>query len=209
MIAVLFATNREARPFLTLVGAEPLEAQPFAVYKSPAYSRLRIVISRMGKIAAATACQAMILRQGATRIVNPGACGALRDTPELAVGQLVRISEASEGDHEIFGKRVAPVPCGAGLGAALPPARLVTSDRPVFDPVRRAEYAQFGDVVDMEGAAVARAAALYGVPCDLIKGITDTALHLEREMLLRNLDTVCERLALFLRDALSEWEHGQ
>jgi adenosylhomocysteine nucleosidase len=206
MITVLFATNREARPFLALVGAEPLAFQPFAVYQSPAYSRLRIVISRMGKIAAATACQAMILCQGATRIVNPGACGALRDAPELAVGNLVRISEASEGDHEIFGKRVAPVPCGAGLGADLPPARLVTSDRPVFDPVRRAEYAQFGDVVDMEGAAVARAAALYQVPCDLIKGITDTALHLERAMLLRNLDTVCERIALFLKAALSEWE---
>jgi adenosylhomocysteine nucleosidase len=206
MIAVLFATNREARPFLALVGAEFLEAQPFAVYKSSAYPRLRIVISRMGKIAAGTACQAMILKHGATHVVNPGACGALRDAPELAVGNLVRISEAAEGDHEIFGKRVAPVACGNHLLAALPPARLVTADRPVFDTQRRAEYAQFGDVVDMEGAAVARVAALYQVPCDLIKGITDTAQHLERDTLLRNLDAVCARIALVLNAALSEWK---
>jgi adenosylhomocysteine nucleosidase len=208
MMTVLFATNREARPFLALVGAESVEAQPFVVYKSLAYPRLRIAISRMGKVAAATACQAMILRHGATHIVNPGACGALRDAPELTVGSIVRISEASEGDHEIFGKRVAPVPCGSGLGAALPQARLVTNDRPVFDDQRRAECAQFGDVVDMEGAAVARTAALYGVPCDLIKGITDTAQHLERDTLLRNLDAVCERIALFLKDTLFEWENG-
>ncbi len=204
MITILFATNREARPFLALVGAAPAETVPFAVYRSAAHPRLQIVVSRMGKIAAATACQAMILMHGATHIVNPGACGALRDAPELAVGNLVRISEASEGDHEIFGKRVPPVACGTGLGSALPAARLVTNDRPVFDALRRDEYAQYGDVVDMEGAAVARMAALYGVPCDLIKGITDTAQHLERDTLLRNLDAVCERIALFLKDSLPE-----
>jgi nucleoside phosphorylase len=208
MIAMLFATNREARPFLALVGAEIIESQPFAVYQSAAHPRLRIVVSRMGKVAAATACQAMILGHHATHIVNAGACGALRDAPELAVGQMVHITDAVEGDHEVFGKRVAPVACNVSVGAALPPARLVTSDRPVFDAQRRAAYALFGDVVDMEGAAVARVASLYRVPCELIKGITDNAQHLERDTLLANLDMVCDQLALFLLKALSVWDHA-
>ncbi|MFZ1986591.1 MAG: hypothetical protein WAU91_19435 [Desulfatitalea sp.] len=208
MIAVLFATNREARPFLTLVGAEIIESQPFAVFQSAAHPRLRIVISRMGKVAAATACQAMILVHHATHIINAGACGALRDAPELAVGQMVHITDAVEGDHEVFGKRVAPVACNVRVGAGLPPARLVTSDRPVFDAQRRAAYALFGDVVDMEGAAVARVASLYQRPCDLIKGVTDSALHLERDTLLANLDMVCDKLALFLLNALCAWDHA-
>jgi nucleoside phosphorylase len=198
MIALIFATQQEARPFLALSQAEPCAAQPFQRFQTPLRPGLQIVISRIGKVAAAAACQAMIATHGAQRIVNAGACGLLADSLGLSVGQLVRITTAQEGDHEVFGKRPAPVPCENQIGADLPPTRLVTCDRPVFDHHRRNACSRLGDVVDMEGAAIARVATLNQIPCDMIKGISDIAGPTDRKTLLANLDWVSEVLGKWL-----------
>jgi adenosylhomocysteine nucleosidase len=204
MIALVFATVQEARPFLMAAQAQIIHPEPFAVYRSDLRSDLRVVVSGMGKVAAAAAAQAMILTGDVARLINAGACGALRDTRELAIGNLVRISEAVEGDHDIFGKRLKPVPCSAEEFLDLPAMRLVTSDRPVFDTTIRAAFSQFGDVVDMEGAAVARIARYYRLPCTLIKGISDNAQPLDRRTLLENLTMVSEQIAQKLWHALKE-----
>jgi nucleoside phosphorylase len=203
MIGLIFATLQEARPFLSISRAVRIEDQPFVVYSTPDHAQLRIAICRIGKVAAAAACQALILSHKAERIINAGACGALHDRPELAVGSLVRVTEAVEGDHEVFGKRPKATICAAGIGNGLPPARLVTCDRPVFDPIQRKIHGILADVVDMEGAAVARVAELYGVPCEMIKGVTDNALALDRKTLLENLNMVCEQIAQWLWKALA------
>ncbi|MBR9981441.1 MAG: hypothetical protein KFF50_10480 [Desulfatitalea sp.] len=198
MIALIFATQQEARPFLALSQAEPCAAQPFQRFRTPLRPGLQIVISRIGKVAASAACQAMIATHGAQWIVNAGACGLLADSLGLSVGQLVRITTAQEGDHEVFGKRPAPVPCDNQFGADLPPTRLVTCDRPVFDRHRRNACSRLGDVVDMEGAAIARVAMLNQIPCDMIKGISDIAGPTDRKTLLANLDWVSEVLGKWL-----------
>jgi nucleoside phosphorylase len=198
MIALIFATLREARPFLGLSRAEIREVQPFAVYHTALRPRLRIAVSGMGKVAAAAACQALILTHQAGQVINAGACGSLNDLPGMSVGQLLRITTVQEGDHEVFGKRPLPVACAARLAADLPPARLVTCDRPIFDRGRRAACAKLGDVVDMEGAAIARVADLYRVPCEMIKGISDNAGPMDRKTLLQNLDRVSGLIAAYL-----------
>ncbi len=198
MIGLIFATRKEARPFLTLSQAAQVEDRPIVLYHIPAMPQVRIAICRIGKVAAAATCQALILSHKVDRIINAGACGALHDRPELAIGSLVHITEAVEGDHEVFGKRAQPVVCTAGIGNGLPPARLVTCDRPIFDPVQREIQGAFADVVDMEGAAIARVATLYGVPCEMVKGVTDNALCLDRKRLLENLDMVCDRISQWI-----------
>lgn len=195
MIGLVFATFREARPFLLASRAQTLEDRPFPVLRADARVPLRVTISGMGKVAAAAAAQALILTQKVTRLVNAGACGALRDSGDLSIGRLVQISQAVEGDHEVFGQRHQPIACFAPAFLQLPAMRLVTSDRPVFDIRTRTLFAELGDVVDMEGAAVARVAAYYQTPCTFIKGITDTARPLDRKTLLENLSTVSEQIA--------------
>jgi adenosylhomocysteine nucleosidase len=202
MIGLLFATLMEARPFLLACRAEAVESRPFAMYRTDLQPDLRIAISGMGKVASAVTCQALIIVQQATRIVNAGACGALHDSPELSVGRLLGISESVEGDHDVFGKRLKPVSCAALASLDLPAARLVTSDRPVFDTRRRAAFAKLGDVVDMEGAAIARVAQYYQVPCSLIKGVSDGARPLDRKTLLQNLSAVSEQIAQSVWQAL-------
>jgi adenosylhomocysteine nucleosidase len=202
MIGLIFATRQEARPFLLLGRAELVAEKPFQRYQSSDMPTAVIMISRMGKVAAAAAATALILEHQATRIINAGACGVLRDLPELPVGQIVRITSAIEGDHEVFGRRPEPVLCHSTLWPDLPMARLVTCDRPVFDLRRRNTCAKLGEVVDMEGAAIARVAHLYQVPCEMLKGITDSAQASERKTLLQNLNVISERIAQLLRQAL-------
>jgi nucleoside phosphorylase len=204
MIGLVFATSQEARPFLMAGQARIIAREPFTVYQSDLHPFLRVIVSGMGKVSAAAAAQALILMHGAERLVNAGACGALRDGGDLAIGKLVRISEATEGDHEIFGKRLPPAPCSAAEFFDLAPVRLVTSDRPVFDTDIRAAFARLGDVVDMEGAAVARIARYYQLPCTLIKGVTDNAQPLDRRTLLENLTTVSETIAQKLWEVFKE-----
>ena len=209
MIGLIFATRLEARPFLELSQAEQVEERPIALYHIRAMPQVCVAICRIGKVAAAATCQALILSHKADRIINAGACGALHDRPELAIGSLVHITEAVEGDHEVFGRRPNPVVCTAGIGNGLPPARLVTCDRPIFDPVQREIQGVFADVVDMEGAAIARVAELYGVPCEMVKGVTDNALSLDRKRLLENLNMVCDRISQWIWKTLAGAPNGQ
>ncbi|MEA2068947.1 MAG: UbiA-like polyprenyltransferase, partial [Verrucomicrobiota bacterium] len=51
--------------------------------------------------------------------------------------------------------------------------RLVTVDEPVFEPKRKKELSKYGELVDMEGYAVARVCEAHEIPCILIKGVTD------------------------------------
>lgn len=197
MIGLIFATKWEARPFLKAIQADLTVAQPFACYAT-ANPELIVVISRIGKVAAAAACQYLIHVHAVDQIINAGACGLLTESTDYSVEQVVRVSTAMEGDHEVFGKRPPPTVCSNLLHLDLPTGRLVTCDRPVFDMQKRHACAKLGDLVDMEGAAIARVADLFNVPCELIKGITDKAQPTDRATLKQNLAVVSEKIGELL-----------
>jgi adenosylhomocysteine nucleosidase len=202
MIGFIFATRFEALPFLSLTRTRQISDKPFKVYATVNPPELPVIISGIGKVAAAVACQALIREHSADYVLNAGACGALRDSSILEIGSLVRITTAVEGDHTPLEKHPAPL-VGAGcLAADLPAAVLVTSDKPVFDTLAREYFAESGDVVDMEGAAIARTAALYGVPWDMIKGVSDFAADIDHDHLHRNIVTVSKKIAGVLWDGI-------
>lgn len=204
MIGLIFATNWEARPFLSAIQAELTAPQPFACYTTNANPDLKVVISRIGKVAAAAACQYLIHVHDVDQIINAGACGLLTESTEYRVSQVVRVTTVMEGDHEVFGKRPSPTVCSNLLNLDLPTGRLVTCDRPVFDMQKRHACAKLGDLVDMEGAAIARVADLFQVPCELIKGITDKAQPTDRKTLMENLTAVSEKIAELLWQRLGK-----
>lgn len=193
MTGILFASSREAQPFIVMSEAAEVSDFPFRLYavREP---RLTVAISGMGKVAAALAVQFLIREQGIRRIVLGGTCGALTDDPLFQPGRIFRITQASEGAAGP-GIPSAPVPCDTTLWEQLPSATLVTVERPVFDGQSRQDLVEFGDLVDMEGAVAARVAAMYGAPCTIIKGVTDFAGDGQRQMLHENLDEVSLALA--------------
>ncbi len=202
MIGVIFATMAEAGPFLTLSQAIQIDDKPLRVFQVPTRPDLLVTVSGMGKVAAALACQAQIRELKVNEIVNAGVCGALQSGPGYDPGAVFCIATAVEGDHEVFGEAPLPIISDGKIDWDQPAARLVTCDRPVFDADQRLALSASADLVDMEGAAIARAAALYQTPWTMIKGITDTAGPTDRATLNANLATVSEKIGHLLWERL-------
>ncbi|MBC2710587.1 MAG: hypothetical protein HGJ94_06200, partial [Desulfosarcina sp.] len=177
MVGIVYATRREADPFLSQMSAGPLATQPFFLFQTAGkgHPPCIAVISGMGKVAATIAATHLVLVHRVSVLVNAGLCGRLTMDNRWAVGDLFRISAAVEGDCDRFGQGEQAVVCDAQRFSELEPARLVTCDQPVFDAAWRARLAGIGELADMEGAAVARVARLYGIPCAMVKGISDVA----------------------------------
>ncbi|MEI6516838.1 MAG: UbiA-like polyprenyltransferase [bacterium] len=196
MIALILATLEEAKPFLTRLPAAKIAATPFATFqfgmKSGTPSGI-LVISGMGPDNAAAATDYAIVTRGASVVINPGICGAIDES--LPPAHLFHISEVSDGDAVLLAKPGQPVPLPATAWSELPAARLATVKEPVFGGTPRALLEPHADLVDMEGYAVASACRKHGIPCHLLKGVSDHADEAGRETLQRNLARVSESLA--------------
>jgi adenosylhomocysteine nucleosidase len=212
VIALVAATLREARPLID--GLAAVE-RPDAVFRTwqtrtkmgDRRQQVRLLVSGVGKVAAAAATASLICQHKVDRLINFGACGALMNRGEFRPGTLCQVIRVVEGDHLGMGERPAdPVACHPVKTAGLPLVDLVTIDRPLFDPERRSRLAALGQVVDMEGGAVARTAAWFGVPCTLIKGITDPAGDGDRDLLRANLDRVSAALAQKVLELLHQFD---
>ncbi len=167
MIGILFATEMEARPFLD-------RGEPEGTVT---------VISGMGMEAARVATEELIQKHGCTSVINAGVCGALHN--RLERGGVYRVSMVSTENLK------TAVNVGLGIGLK----KLVTVEEPVFQPDRKRELSKNGDLVDMEGYAVARVCEEHSVPCILIKGVTDFGDHNGKEDIQKHIYPVSETVA--------------
>ncbi len=195
MIGVLIATEWEAKPLLTRLDAVRISDSDVPTYRATLDSiTLRIAISGMGMDAAADACRELIDTHRVKAIVNLGICGGLSD--DLSIGAIMTAHEVRNLDiPDERNNATSPWP-------GLKVARLGSVAKPVFDDSRRQELATECELVDMEGAAVARACAERNTPCFLLKGVTDGAGDGGRHDLHRHLTPVADALAeRFCQDA--------
>ena len=205
MVGIVFATHREAAPFLIDSAATRLADDPMTLFRPGKTAAINaiVAISGMGKVAAAMSAMHLVLKWKVAALINIGLCGWLGDPSACGVGDILRIHHAVEGDCDRFGAGEAALACDLGWFPELEAARLVTCDRPVFDADERQALSAIADLVDMEGAAIARVAALYQVPWTMIKGITDTAASSQdRSSLHANLSKVSEKIADVLWEKL-------
>ncbi len=198
MIGIIFATLTEAQPFLNLCKAVQMDGGPITIYQIPSCPGLVVAISGMGKVAASIASQVLIREFKVNEILNAGACGALVSGAGYRPGALFSITSAMEGDHWVTDKAPQALISDGRTEWDLPPARLVTCDTPVFDTDKRQSLSDKGDLVDMEGAAIARVAALFQTPWTMVKGVTDSAGPLERATLKANLAMVSNKIGQLL-----------
>ena len=197
MVGIVYATRREADPFLSRSLAEPLGTRPFPMFRAGAriHRPCIVIISGMGKVAATVAATHLVLVHRVSVLVSAGLCGRLTMDEDRTVGDLFRIRSAVEGDCDRFGRDEPAIACDLDRFRDLDTARLVTCDRPVFDVTRRSELAGIGELADMEGAAVARVAGTYGISCAMVKGISDVSDETGRTDVARNIDWVSGRIA--------------
>jgi 4-hydroxybenzoate polyprenyltransferase len=167
MIGILFATEMEAQPFLDRGVPEGVIVE---------------ISEEMGLEAARIASEKLVER-GCTTIINAGVCGALNN--RLERGAVYRVSMVS------IEALKAAVNVGVGIGLK----RLVSVDEPVFDPKRKKELSKYGELVDMEGYAVARVCESHEIPCILIKGVTDFGDGSGKEDIQKHIAPVSETVA--------------
>jgi adenosylhomocysteine nucleosidase len=150
-----------------VVTAAPAERRALRSLGAPG---VRIETTGMGTAAAARWAAGL----GSSRpraLVAAGFCGAL--DPALRVGDLVAAEAVVDS---ATGERFGADP---RLVAAAPGRRgtIVSAERIAGTPQARAALAPLGVAVDLESAALARAAATAGVPFLALRAVTDETRH--------------------------------
>ena len=137
----------------------------------------RLLVTGIGKVRATMALsRELAIGAPVRQIINIGTAGALRDgvvAPgrDLFLPSAVLEHDISSAELRAMGYDMTDrwdLPGGDGTV-------LASGDTFVADPVRRAELALYADLVDMEGCAVAHVSAQFGIPCRLVKAVTDNA----------------------------------
>jgi 4-hydroxybenzoate polyprenyltransferase len=195
VIGILYATESEARPLLDQLQAEHLQTQGANTYRANAGDlELIIGITGIGPKDAEEACRSLLQSNSIEAIVNIGICGALSDN--LKVGDLISpITAQNLNDQQAQIASISPWP-------NLPTAHLGTVSDPLFDTELRNNFASYCDIVDMEGAAIARICTEHATPFFMLKGVSDKASDGDHDHLHRHLDSVSQKLSdRFCNDA--------
>lgn len=132
---------------------------------------LEVLVTGIGKVPAAAAVARRLATGEVTEVVNIGTAGALHDH-HLGLHEI-----GSVLNHDLSAalvRRLGAEP-HEWLTLGPGPIRLATGDLFVTDPDDRARLAAVADLVDMEGYAVAWACREAGVPCRLVKHVSDGA----------------------------------
>jgi adenosylhomocysteine nucleosidase len=132
-----------------------------------------VVLTGIGKVAAAVAVSAAIAERQPSRVLNIGSAGALRDGLD-GIHRIGRVVE-HDVDHAALSALIGEPLSGEIVLDHDEPTILATGDAFVADAAVRRALAARAHLVDMEGYAVARACQAAGVPCDLVKVVSDTA----------------------------------
>ena len=153
---------------------------------------LYIVNSGAGEIASASAAQFLISEIGVDLIVNFGVVGGL--TPEMTVAKLAIVTDVVHYDYDVseyIGYRKAQyanypsvyipatrslVDAALAIEPGLKPVICASGDKFIGNPDRKwALHEEYNaDICEMEAAGIVLTANRSGVPCLLIKAVSDS-----------------------------------
>ena len=156
-----------------------------------------IVKCGVGKVNAAVCCQTMILTYHPEAIINTGVAGSL--SPELDILDVAVATDAVQHDYDtsaigepngalsINGDLVTFLPCDEGwrnrlieaaeaVGVKAVPARIASGDQFIsrHEDKRRIVERFSAMACEMEGGAIAQVCYLSGVPCAILRAISDS-----------------------------------
>jgi len=168
-IAIVAALQREISALVKGWKASTVQhdGREFTFYESD-YALL--VCGGIGRAAARRAAEAIIVRYSPEIIISAGVAGAL--VPELRVGETIfpqTVIDTQDGSRHETSVKNAPV-------AKTPLGRTILASYPSIAGIKQKQQLakSYGaQAVDMEAAAVARAAQMHGLAFIAIKSISD------------------------------------
>jgi adenosylhomocysteine nucleosidase len=165
-----------------------------AVRQEAAHLRgVDVLLTGIGKVAAATSVARAVAERRPSRVLNVGTAGALRDGVE-GIHRIGRVIE-HDVDHAALSALIGEPVRGEVLLDADLPMVLATGDAFVQGGPERLRLAERAHLVDMEGYAVAVACAAAGVPCELVKVVSDTADETAGHTWLEQVDVLARVIA--------------
>jgi nucleoside phosphorylase len=198
MIAILFATHQEARPFL-----KQYERGRFdGLHEGETVSDDHILVSviGVGKIKAALRTERLLQSEKIDQLLHPGTCTSLN--ADFGLGRLVGTSQVFEGDRiELSAPTYPRLPLEIPV-ESMPSGTLVTQDHIPSEASEQSYWQRIADFSDMTGYAVAYVTATYGIPCYIVKVVTGM-MYAQNDNLQRTLDRAYETLATFLLEYLA------
>ena len=133
---------------------------------------LPMLVTGAGKVNAAVAVATAINTARPRELINLGTAGGLKDHVE-GTHLVSTVLEHDVDDAAIHA--IADVHCSLPINLSREGLILATGDRFIADAADRALLAVVADIVDMEGYAIAKAAAHAGVALTMVKHVSDQA----------------------------------
>ncbi len=193
MIAIIFATEEEALPFLQRYKRGRFEG--LVEGDTQHDDDVLISLIGVGKIKATLRTERLLQRIQPKRLFHAGTCTALKEA--FALNTVVAAAQVFEGDRiELAAPTYPRMPLEVPFDG-LPEGTLVTQDHTVRGQSEQSYWQRIADFSDMTGYAVAYVTATYGIPCHIIKVVTGH-FGKETEEFRKTLETSCEDLADFL-----------
>lgn len=159
-------------------------------------SDLPVLVTGAGKVNAAVAVSSILAQYSPSSVINLGTAGALRDGID-GTQVITRVIQHDLDDDSLF--MLSGLHFGAPIDLGGHGPILATGDVFVSDAGTRQRLAQHADLVDMEGYAVARAAAALDVPVTLVKQVSDQANEAAGRSWRETVDACAEQLGAWVR----------
>ena len=133
---------------------------------------LPLLVTGAGKVNAAVAVATAVGIARPSELINLGTAGGLKDNIS-GTHQVSTVLEHDVDDAAIHA--IADVHCSLPINLAREGLILATGDRFIASAEDRQLLAVVADIVDMEGYAIAKAAAAAGVAVTMVKHVSDQA----------------------------------
>ena len=216
-IGIFTAMEKEAASFIQ-GDVTKVTVGGFSIYQFPLskHSAVLCCPPSVGEIAASAAIQLLITKYEVDVVLNFGVVGAL--TPKASVQSFVYVGDVVHYDMDTSDVDDYPVggygcfddvavKCDAALLSKaqrvnkLPVVRCASADKFVGKPeAKTALNRDFGaDICDMESAGILFACKFNGIPCLLVKCISDSLVGGYKEYC-ENVHTACQGFFAFARE---------
>lgn len=218
MVGIVIAMEEEASPLLQLMKIKESIFLGGKSCRSGTLCRVEtaLILSGIGKVNAAAAAQALLMRFPLDAIINIGVAGAVN--PRLQICDICVAEKCIQYDFDITAVTDAPIGYITNIGAQYIysdkklfkklkklgcPATVATADRFSFKE-SEAEFIRSlgGDLRDMEFGAIAQVCHLNKMPFISIKTVSDTAEGSPAEEFKNNLEKSAARVTDYIESVM-------
>jgi adenosylhomocysteine nucleosidase len=205
-VVIVFASRAEANIFLAAVSGKLLQSGPYEMFVfdlSNSDLRGLCLISGIGKIAAEVALRYTFIQCKPHYVINAGLAGSLLD--DSLLGELVQVDTVMDFNVDDLYQEEESFTTQQGPWNDLMSLSLLSVDRPVMDKELRMKLSRRAHIVDMEGYEIAHVCATFGVPCLILKAISDYANANTKKSFREKLPALSQSLANILVEHLDRF----